>query len=176
MSVVVCICSTKATPQARRSPWWGHTRSTGTSSGLSCTGDMDTLEAAWQRTTNIDLDITVLTKGLERLTEQALLSLEKRRLRYINISKEGAKRTESVWFQCCSVTGPEVLGTDWNLRFPLNNRKHFFTLSVIRQWHRAVHREAVESPSLEIFETTWTGSWTTSRPQVLTNINHSVIL
>jgi len=35
-------------------------------------------------------------------------------------------------------------------RFPRNIRKHFFTVRVTRHWHR-LPREAVETPSLEIF-------------------------
>ena len=34
-------------------------------------------------------------------------------------------------------------------RFPLNIRKHFFTVRVKEYWHR-LPREVVESPSLEI--------------------------
>ncbi|KFQ83609.1 hypothetical protein N337_12771, partial [Phoenicopterus ruber ruber] len=36
-------------------------------------------------------------------------------------------------------------------RFPLNIRKHFFTVMVTEHWHR-LPREVVESPSLEIFK------------------------
>jgi len=36
-------------------------------------------------------------------------------------------------------------------RFPLNPRKHFFTVRVTEQWYR-LPREVVESPSFEIFE------------------------
>ena len=34
-------------------------------------------------------------------------------------------------------------------RFPLNIRKHFFTVRVSEHWHR-LPREVVESPSMEI--------------------------
>ena len=34
--------------------------------------------------------------------------------------------------------------------FPLNMRKHFFTVRVTEHWHR-LPRETVECPSLEIF-------------------------
>ena len=37
-------------------------------------------------------------------------------------------------------------------RFRLNIRKHFFTVQVTEHWHR-LPREAVESPSPEIFKT-----------------------
>ena len=36
-------------------------------------------------------------------------------------------------------------------RFPLNIRKHFFTVRVNKSWHR-LPREVVESPSVEIFK------------------------
>ncbi|KFP51476.1 hypothetical protein N323_01684, partial [Cathartes aura] len=36
-------------------------------------------------------------------------------------------------------------------RFPLNIRKHFFTVKVTEHWHR-LPREVVESPSLEILK------------------------
>jgi len=36
-------------------------------------------------------------------------------------------------------------------RFPLNIRKHFFPVRVIKHWHR-LPREVVESPSSEIFK------------------------
>jgi len=37
-------------------------------------------------------------------------------------------------------------------KFQLNRRKNFFTLRVMEHWNR-LPREAVESPSLEIFKT-----------------------
>jgi len=43
-------------------------------------------------------------------------------------------------------------------RFPLNIRKHFFTVRVTDHWNR-LPRVVVESPSLEIFKIrSWAGS------------------
>ena len=42
-------------------------------------------------------------------------------------------------------------------KFRLNPRKNFFPLRVKEPWPR-LPREAVESPSLEIFKTAWTRS------------------
>ena len=48
---------------------------------------------------------------------------------------------------------PSCLGSSLGLAlFPLNPRKNFFPLRVTEPWNR-LPREAVESPSLEIFET-----------------------
>jgi len=46
-------------------------------------------------------------------------------------------------------------------RFPLSIRKHFFTVRVTEHWHR-LPREAVDSPSLQIFKSHLNvvlGSW-----------------
>ena len=65
-------------------------------------------------------------------------------------------------------------------RFPLNVRKHFFTVRVSKRWHR-FPREVMESPSLEIFKScldtvlgNWLevalveqGAWTRSPPRSL---------
>ena len=42
--------------------------------------------------------------------------------------------------------------------FPLNMRKHFFTVRVIKHWHRSP-REMVESPSLSIFKSHLAMGW-----------------
>lgn len=45
----------------------------------------------------------------------------------------------------------EAMGANWNTKFCLNIRKHFFTHQVTEHWH-GLPGEVVESPSLEMFK------------------------
>ncbi|KAK4825931.1 hypothetical protein QYF61_003426 [Mycteria americana] len=133
--------------------------------------DMGILERLQQRATR-------MIKGLERLSyeerlrELGLFSLEKGDL--INVYKylkECEKRMETGSFHCCPVSWfsfsrqlsttqllahpPPTDKRQWaqpeTQAFPLNIRKHFFTVRVTEHWH-VFSREAVESPSLEILK------------------------
>ena len=71
----------------------------------------------------------------------------------INISRVGVKRMGPDSFQWCPVRGQGAMGTNLKHRkFRLNMRKNFFPLRVTEHCNR-LPREAVESPSLEIFKT-----------------------
>ena len=104
-----------------------------------------------------------MIRGLEhlsckdRLRELGLFSLEKRRLRgdltaaFQYLKGAYKKAQEGLFTRAC---GDRTRGDGFQLqegRFRLDVGKKFFTVRAVRHWNR-LPREAVDAPSLEVFE------------------------
>jgi len=93
----------------------------------------------------------------ESLRKLGLFSLEKRRLQgdlvaaFQYLKRVYKKGGEGLFTRTCS---DSTRGNGFKLkegRFKLDTRKKFFTLRVVRHWHR-LPREAVAAASLEVFK------------------------
>ena len=118
--------------------------------------DMDVLERVQRK-------VTEMIRGLEdlsyedRLRELGLFSLEKRRLRGDLIAAfqylEGAYRRdgEALFTRVCSDRTRRNGCKLKEGRFRLDIRKKFFTIRVVKHWHR-LPREAVAAPFVAVFK------------------------
>jgi len=126
---------------------------------------MDLLEEVQRRAAKIIRGLEHLTYK-DRLRELGLFSLEKRRLQgdlmtALQHLKGAYKKDGDSFFTnaCCD----RKSSNDFKLRegrFRLHIRKKFFTLRVVKHWHR-LPREVIDAPSLETFKARLDGALST---------------
>jgi len=136
--------------------------------------DMDLLEQVQRMVTRMIQGLEHLSYE-ERLRELGLFSLEKRRLwgdltaAFQYLKGACKKAGEGLLTRAGS---DRTRGNGFSLkegRVKLGIRKKFFTLSMVRHWHR-LPREAVAAPSLEVFKARLDGAlrdlvqWKVSQP------------
>ncbi|KAK4822461.1 hypothetical protein QYF61_015467 [Mycteria americana] len=118
--------------------------------------DVELLERVQRRDTKMIQGVEALSYE-DRLRELGLFSLEKRRLRGDLIAAfqylKGAYRKDGDRLfskACCDRTRSDGFKLK-EVRFRLDLRKTFFTMRVVKHWHR-LPREVGDAPSLETFK------------------------
>uniref|UniRef100_A0A803SSL5 Reverse transcriptase domain-containing protein n=1 Tax=Anolis carolinensis TaxID=28377 RepID=A0A803SSL5_ANOCA len=118
-------------------------------------GDVDKLESVQRRATKMIKGLE--NKPCERLKEQGMFSLQKRRLRGDMIAMykyvRGSHREEGASLFSAALQ-TRTRNNSFKLqerRFHLNIRKNFLTVRAVRQWN-SLPQTVVEAPSLEAFK------------------------